>query len=267
MKRTIIVLSRKGGVAKSTLSILLTNAADSAGHTPRLIDADTPPPADGEKAGGGASLSGVFAGRVEQFVITPDMQKLMSNVNEVTQHWYPLFDAIVAGNALIDFGANVSDTFSTAWDAVGVMDEVRDAGTRLDVVVPITTHPDALAGGLAAVQAALRQMEGATITLALIEKDGKFDHLQNHEIFTQFVALKDKGVRMLSVPRCISTLWSPLEVARVDFRRVLSIPRDQLPALAERLGMSLRDVKLGMGQLADWYAQVQDQIHALDLVL
>lgn len=264
MKRSILVMSRKGGVAKSTTSILLANGHDATGHQLRLIDADSPAGAD--KKAAGASFAGVFGARVERFVITPDVEKIKADVNAITQHWYPLFDAIVAGDCLIDFGANINEAFFAAWEAAGVNLEIQDAGTALDVVIPITVHPEALSGGLEAVSVTMRQMPGARIFVALVEKDGTFERFEGHPVMRELFACAEKGVQFFKVPRCVSTLWAPLELARMDYRTATLTPPEGLPELAARLGMGVRDARVGYRDLGEWYAGALDRLMSVGLI-
>lgn len=260
--RSILVMCRKGGVAKSTVAIALTNALDAAGVTMRLIDADSP--RTGTKIDG-ASFAGVFGDRVEKFTITPEMEKVRADVNHLHQHWYPLFDAIRDSSSIVDFGANVNEAFEASWNAAGIGEEIQAAGTALDVVIPITVQPIALAAGLESVEMALSSMPGARVFVALVEKDGSFERYKAHPIVRDLLAAAERGVKFFLVPRCTSTLWAPVELARMDYRKALAYDKT-LPNLAEYLGVSLRDTRIGFGELGAWYESVVEQFIAVGLV-
>lgn len=264
MTNSVLIMSRKGGVSKSTLSILIADASDANGTEKKLVDADVPTSTGPANSIKGASFSTVFRDRVQKFVISPDMESIKQDANVLVQHWYPLFDSVVAGNALIDFGAGINQPFFAAWQAASMIDEVEE--TSIDIVVPTTVNPEALVSCLQTVQQALEQIPTARVFVALSEKEGKFERFESHPVIKDLQELKSRGVMFFKIHKCTSTLWAPTELAGMSFRSVLSTAKDQLPELAQNLGMSARDARLGIGELANWYCRSVETLKSVGLI-
>ena len=262
MKRSILVRQRKGGVGKSAIAIALENALSGAGITMRLIDADSP-----EEGDEGASFSGVFGARAEQFLIQPNAAAVEMDPNELRRHWFPLCDAIVQGGALIDFGANTNAPFDAALEAGGWSEEFEDAGAELDVVIPITANPEALRGGIEGVESCRKVMPTARIIVALVEKEGAFDPYKADPLYRRLLETRDSGVLFITIPKCVSTLWRPVELARIDFRTAIAAATADPKGFGQQIGgMTRPDVRLGLGKLAEWYDHVVREFCAVGLV-
>ncbi len=260
-KRSILVRQRKGGVAKSTVSIALVNALAADGVSLRLIDADTTDAADD-----GASLSGVFGDQVEAFAINPEATAVIADPNQLMRHWFPLCSAIMDGDVLVDFGANTNAPFDAALDAGGWAEEFAEAGTDIQVVIPVTANPDAVRGGIEGVESVQRLLPAAGIILAFVQKEGTFDDYRHDRTYQELMALADSGVKMIDVPRCTSTLWRPIEINRLDYVTALAAARADVTGFAERLGMERTDVRMGIRSLSDWYQAVVQEFRNVGLV-
>ena len=258
---SILIRQRKGGVGKSAVAIALENALSSFGKKPRLIDADTP-----EEGDEGASLSATFGDRVELFAINANAARVEADVNELRRHWWPLCEAIMAGNALIDFGANTNNAFESAIEEGGWGFEFEDAGTKIINMIPVTTNAIALRGGVEAVEATRRIMPTSRIIVVLCEKEKSFATIDGDPLYQRLLEEKTNGVDFIHFPKCASTLWTPIELAGIDYRTALAAATSDPGAFGARIRMSRPDVRLGIGKLTSWYDGVVKEFQAAGLV-
>ena len=262
MQRSILIRQKKGGVGKSALAVALENALTAAGVTMRLVDADTPE----DDAAGGASLSGVFGERVHRFTINPAAWAVEEDPNALRLHWFPLCEAIMQGGALVDFGANTNTAFDAALREGGWGEDFAAAGVPLSVVIPVTTNPEALKGGIQGIAATREILPSAQIVVALVGKEKPFSAFAGNPLFAPLLAERDRGVAFIDIPRCISTLWQPIELAGIDFATAIRAALADPDGFGQRIGLSRQEVRLGVSKLASWYEHVGKELAAVGLV-
>jgi len=266
MTRSILVRAAKGGVGKSTLAIALENMLSLKGMKFHLVDADhdeTKQHADGKA---GASLASVFGDRVETVRIGATVEALERDVNSAYTHWFPLFKTMRDRDVLADFGANTMGAVDAALEGGGWASSFQKAGTQIDVVIPLTTHPEAMENGLAAIASTQRVLPNATIVVALVEKDGPFAAYKAHPHFKELMTLVEGGVQVISVPRCTSILWQAMELAHLDFNTATERAKADPDELATFLKLEPEEVNLGLLKLAPWFKAVRAECERVGLL-
>ncbi|WP_439515711.1 hypothetical protein [Oceanibaculum nanhaiense] len=249
MKPTIIVANRTGGQGKTLLCQLIALGLEAVTDPPALVAIDT-------DTSDTRSKLGKFFGNVEELRISPDMEELRRDPRRAIAHWDRLGEIMVAGNAVIDVGANVIGSLLD-WAILrraGAVLRAKQAPPIL-LVVPMRAQAQAVEDALHILDRSIHDQDGLPIvlrTLVLNEASGTFERYGTNEDFTRLSAMKrEHGLAVTRIGHCMSELWPLTEREYLSLRDVVALPT---AAIEERFAMNAFAAAGAHAELLEWIA-------------
>ena len=261
MKPTIIVANRTGGQGKTLLCQLIALGLEADGNPPTLIAIDT-------DASETRSKLGKFYQQVEELRISPDMEELRRDPRRAIAHWDRLGEIMVAGNAVIDVGANVIGSLLD-WAILrraGAVLQAKQAPPIL-LVVPMRAQAQAVEDALHILDRSIHDRDGLPIarrTLVLNEASGSFERYGTNEDFTRLSVLKrEHGLAITRIGHCMSELWPLTEREYLSLRDIVALPTG---AIEERFAMNAFAAAGAHAELLEWIAGSLENLRAAKLL-
>lgn len=224
MPRTVMVATAKGGVGKTTVSIVGVDASRARGWAPRVIDIDIA--ADG---GPETSLCTVF-NEAHRVRIAPRVEEVVDDPLKVHSHWDPIYEFMRGGDNWMDFGANVIEPV-LGWAAnVDLGRRVGKAGINVDFVAVTTSNIEAIQKASHALKrfgeifAAAGPLARRFLVLSYAE--GGYERVENVPELQAMVGSAD--ITLVRFEKAVTEIWSPAEKRRLSPARVLAMSEDEV---------------------------------------
>lgn len=243
----ILVLSGKGGVGKTLLSLLLADLHDLNAIPLDVVQID-----DQQR------LSKTL-GRDVATIDIALLRKARKDPNALTRAFAALYDLIAAlptsGRALlVDVGATQQHLLLDYAALTELDEDLREFGITPLIFVPVVTDPESIDQAHRQIKALERVLPSAKPCLILNERDGRFadlvpgsvaaDHYQR-----QIAPLLDT-VPHITMPRIEAGSWAHFE--RQHCRLIDAVGYDVPTAMAVS-GLSRPEAKLARGDVAAWF--------------
>ncbi|MBI1209121.1 MAG: hypothetical protein GC191_17755 [Azospirillum sp.] len=243
MPHTVWVANGKGGVGKSVLMMALAAIFESSGRPLRLIDAD-------DKAKLGEFMG---PGNVLSLKIGASTDALRSNPSLAYSYWDRLAEEMVERDTGVDVGANM-DRHILEWaEKSGLAAVLEESGVTMDVYVPITAEPLAVAGGLEVLETVERIFPQSRRILVLNRKAGAFDAYADTPEFRRIEAMRDRGLYIAEMAGCVSEAWTDFERLKLPPGRVIQL---DARAVATMTGLGILAARRAIGDYATWLKQL-----------
>ncbi|MEI6414492.1 MAG: hypothetical protein WCP34_09560 [Pseudomonadota bacterium] len=248
MPHTVWVANGKGGVGKSVLMMVLAWQYDAMGRRLRLIDVD-------EK-----SKLSEFMGseHVMSLNIGADAEALRANPALAYSYWDQMASEIIEHDTGIDLGANM-DKHVLDWARKSDLGAAFvDAGVTIDFYVPVTADPLAVSGGIVVLETVEQVFPESRRILVLNENAGSFDAYADTPEFSRLAAMRDRGLYVVAMERCLSEAWTDFERLKLPPWRVLSM---DFRTVSLKTGLGTLASRRAVGDYASWLKKLQ---HALE---
>jgi len=196
-----LVLQGKGGVGKTTVTVLLAALMEMYSIPAQAIDAD-----------GGRKLAKFFkASRnaaIPCFDIHASAEEIRQDPNLALAYWDPLLKLMSASHTLIDFGAN-ADQAVIEWAAEsGIGDILKDDGVQVHIYTPTTAEPAGIAGAIKVLKAGRELFPHANRTLVLNRQAGVFTEYEGKPEMAELERMKnEEGLSIVVLDKCIAEAW------------------------------------------------------------
>ena len=250
MAHSIWVINGKGGVGKSVLAMVLAWQYEAAGRPLRLIDIDDK-----------AKLA-EFMGhdRVLSLRVGASAEELRANPALAYSYWDQLAAELIEGDTAVDLGANM-DRALLDWARKSDLDQVlEESGVSMDIYVPVTADPLAVAGGIQVLEAAEQVFPHARRVLVLNKAAGPFDAYASTPEFARIAAMRERGLYVVAMEECLSEAWTDFERLKLSPWRVLGMDAKTVSA---HTGLGILAAKRAVGDYASWLKQLQQALTPL----
>ena len=158
----------------------------------------------------------------------------------------------------VDIGANVS-----LWDWAIRSDadeQLKEAGIRVRVIVPVTKEQDAVAMGLATIRSAGTAFPDAEFVLVLNEMAGDFEEYEGTKAMAEVAAMKSQGLQIVTMPFCTCERWTTFEDAHVppivvaakskeELRTEFNLPKSVAARCSHDMGEWIKTLRATWGDL------------------
>ncbi|CAK0774728.1 CobQ/CobB/MinD/ParA nucleotide binding domain-containing protein [Gammaproteobacteria bacterium] len=250
MSHTVWVANGKGGVGKSVLMMVLAWQYDAMGRRLRLIDVD-------EK-----SKLSEFMGseHVMSLKIGADAEALRANPALAYSYWDQMAGEIIDQDTGIDLGANM-DKHVLDWARKSDLGAAfLEAGVTMDCYVPVTADPLAVSGGIVVLETVEQVFPASRRILVLNENAGSFDAYADTPEFSRIAAMRDRGLYVVAMDRCLSEAWTDFERLKLPPWRVLSM---DFRTVAQKTGLGTLAARRAVGDYASWLKKLQQALEPL----
>jgi hypothetical protein len=99
------------------------------------------------------------------------------------------------------------------------------------------------------------------IYVVMNEQGGTFESLGMRDALMKIKM--DADLRFISLPRCTSELWVPMEQRYVSLEAALNMNEDKI---TEALDVDLWSVYSGMDDLRSWFASVREEFRRMEVI-
>lgn len=283
--RQVLVASRAGGVGKTTTTTLLADALFGAGVLGKapvqvrsktaiqefevllgavaapdvtLVDVDVQPGSDRV----GSNLARRFP-RVLPFALAPSSEALAEDPSLAFSHFDKLGKMLLERRCVVDFGANVIDTFF-AWAAtadVGVDWAARRVG--IDFVAPTTADDRAMTAAADAIEAiqgiCLPHGVDLRCIIVLNRRDGVFDKYGASRHWKRLEDLGKKNETVtLHLKKGPAEMWPYMDQALLTPTATLAMTEEEI--MKKWPDMASFAARRGCNHLLAWYRDVVDDM-------
>jgi len=249
MQLTYIVANTKGGVGKTTLAVALHGLLERRGLSFSCVDAD-----------GRNKLRSIIGDGVTALQAGATAEELRENPDVAYRYWDKIGQAMMAGNALVDLGANV-DSHVWAWAGkANLAKYLNQKSVLVRVLVPTTAEPASVAGAIDTLTAVGTVFPSADRTLVLNGAAGGFEAYENTPELESLKAMQAEGqLKIVEMPRCHSGIWRDFEKALISPWRAVEMPPE---AVADVLGLAATPwvADEGLGDLASWLRRLEREL-------
>lgn len=243
MTHTVWVINSKSGVGRSVLTMVLAWQYETAGRPLWLIDLHNE-----------AHLA-AFMGhdRVLSLQIGASYEDLRTDPSLAYGYWDLLAAEIIERNSGVDLGAKVSH-YILDWAKMSHLDQVlRKNGVSMDIYVPITSDPLAVAAGIDTLEAVEQIFPTSRRVLVLNETAGPFDAYADTPEFMRILAMRDRGLYVVLMEHCPSEAWTDFERMKLPPGAILAM---DARTVAETTGLGLLAARRAMSDYAAWLGQM-----------
>lgn len=246
MTESFIVLNTKGGVGKTTVATALAHVYhEQHDQWPRLVEVDA------------QRLSTVSTLPVSVCTISPQtgIENLEADPELAAERFGPLYDALVAGDCVVDIGANTAQPVLEWANLSGIPDGLMAQG-----IVPhflfVTTLESQSLGAAVNDHTHARRVFGTAARYSMVfnrAKPADFEPFQGVEISEVLRQAQDDGTDFVYVPN----LWGRV-FDHVESRNRLPIDayREFDSCIAE-MGLNLPDANRQRKRVDDWMQGVR----------
>jgi len=250
MPHTIWVMNGKGGVGKSVLMMMLAWHYEAIGRPLRLIDID-----DKAKLAEFMGTDNVLSLR-----IGADAEELRANPALAYSYWDQLASEMIENDTGVDLGANM-DRALLSWAKKSDLEELlQENETTMDIYVPITADPLAVAGGIQTLQASEQVFPSSRKILVLNKAVGNFDAYASTPEFSTIAGMRDRGLYVVMLEACFSEAWTDFERLKLPPGRVVSM---DAKTVAKKTGLGILAARRAVGDYASWLMKFQQSIESL----
>ncbi len=243
-------MNGKGGVGKSILMMVLAWQYEMMGRPLRLIDID-------EKA-----KLAEFMGmdRVLSLRIGANAEALRADPALAYSYWDQLAVEMTNHDTGIDLGANM-DGVLLEWAKKSDLSQVlQEVGVTMDVYVPVTADPLAVAGGIQALESAEKIFPESRRVLVLNKAAGNFDSYAATPEFAKIANMRSRGLYVVVMEECLSEAWTDFERLKLPPWAVVSM---SAKTVAEKTGLGILAARRAVGDYAAWLKKLQQVLGPL----
>ncbi|MBB1125652.1 hypothetical protein HUK38_05315 [Thiospirillum jenense] len=246
-------MNGKGGVGKSVLMMALSWLYDAMGRPLRLIDIDDK-----------AKLA-EFVGhdKVLSLRIGANAEALRADPSLAYSYWDQLAAEILERDTGVDLGANM-DRHILSWAKKSELGELlTESGVTMDVYVPVTADPLAVAGGIEALETVADVFPNSRRILVLNNMAGHFNAYESTPEFEKIAIMRADGLIVVGMDECLSEAWTDFERLKLPPWRVLKM---NAPTVAQQTGLGILAAKRAVGDYASWLKHLQQTFAPLVMV-
>ncbi len=210
MKDAHWVMTTKGGVGKTTMALVLLALIEDRGGRPAVVDCDN-----------AAKIAAFLPDRaVVRLSIGATSQEIQQDPTLATSYWDKLAELMLAGDSLVDFGANV-DRAVLEWALQSELGPIlAEEGVRLTLWVPTTTDPLGVDSALKVLRAASELFPESR---RILVRNAGHGSLSIWEGRPEMVEAAGLSTHVVDMPRCTSEGWGLFEKAHMPPLRVLAM--------------------------------------------
>ena len=251
MPNATIVMNDKGGCGKSMISALLALIyQDEEGRLPAVVEVDQ------------ARLANVLGETVTTVIPEiNDTEQLAANPDLAEEAFNPVYDGLIADDAVVDVGANNASPLIRWADTTGLPDLLAQDGVSPRFVFPIAPDPETLAAALNNLHAA-RTVFGdqASYTCVLNDVDrsgfGNFEQQKGWQLLQE---QRNDGVDLRHLPNC------RCRVADLARKQAMMPPQaiERFDHLADKLALNRPARRQQWNKLTRWHEAARQQLQDL----
>jgi len=243
-------MNGKGGVGKSILMMVLAWQYEVNGRPLRLIDVD-----DKAKLAEFMGLDKVLSLR-----IGANAEAIRANPSLAYSYWDQLAVEMTEHDTGVDLGANM-DSVLLDWAKKSDLGQVlQETGVSMDIYVPVTADPLAVAGGIQALEAAEQIFPNSRRILVLNKVAGNFETYESTPEFIKIAVMRDRGLFVVVMEECLSEAWNDFERLKLPPWSVISM---DAKTVAEKTGLGILAARRAVGDYAAWLMKLQQGLGPL----
>ena len=256
----ILVLSGKGGVGKTLLSLLIADLCDLNNISLDVVQIDD------------QSRLAKSLGRDVVSIDIALLKKARKNPNILTAAFAPLYDFIatmpVSGRSLlVDIGATQQHLLLDYAALTELDDDLREYGMSGLAFVPVVADPESIDQAARQIQALGRVLPSLKVCLIFNERDGRFADLAPGSVAGELYLRQLEPLLTttphITMPRIEGGSWAFFERQHCHLIEVVSY---DVPTTMAVSGLTRPEAKLARGDVASWM-QVMEQAVAAVLPL
>ena len=254
--KTRIFCAHAGGQGKTTAAQVVYASLVAKGFDATLAAADF------IDETGSSKLGRLFPGSVEELGTGPSVSlaKDSNDLNANIRYWDALGPLLLKGGHVIDMGANVIDQV-LRWGEIRQAPKLLSARSAppIDVFLVCKAEQRAVDDMSDLVRRFSKQKSFPieNIFVVLNEQGGSFEGLDIRSKLASSVS--DVNIEFLTLPRCTSELWVPMEQSYSSIQEVLGLDEDDIP---NKLGVDFWAVHSGMDDLRSWFETVKANLRS-----
>jgi hypothetical protein len=258
--RTRLFCAHAGGQGKTTAAQVVYTAAMAKGVETKLAAADFIDEI------GSSKLGRLFPGMVEELGTGPtvSLAKDSNDLNANIRYWDTMGPLLLSGGHVIDMGANVIDQV-LRWGEIRQAPKLLAARSAppIDVFLVCKSEQRAVddMSDLVRRFGSQASFPVANIFVVLNEQGGSFEGLDIRSKLAG--AASNVNIEFISLPRCSSELWMPMEQSYTSIQKVLEMKDDDIP---QALGVDFWSVLSGVDDLKTWFNTVQRNLKAAAVI-
>ncbi|MGJ8589959.1 MAG: hypothetical protein ACSHXW_17590 [Yoonia sp.] len=244
--KTRIFCAHAGGQGKTTVAQVVYASVVAKGFEAKLAAADFIDDT------GSSKLGRLFSGDVEELGIGPSVSlaKDSNDLNANIRYWDVLGPLLLKGGYMIDMGANVIDQVLN-WGEIRQAPKLLASRSAppIDVYLVCKAEQRAVDDMTDLVRrfSSQKSFPIENIFVVLNEQGGSFEAL---DIRSKLAAsVSDVNIEFITLPRCTSELWAPMEQSYSSVQKTLSLDEDDV---SDVLGVDFWAVHSGMDDLRKW---------------
>lgn len=253
----IFVLSGKGGVGKTLLSLLIADLFDLNGIPLDIVQID-----DQQKLA-------MALGRAVVSIDITLLRKARKDPSFLTGAFTPLYTAIEAMPAngrslLVDIGATQQHILLDYATLIELDADLREFGIQAFGLVPVVADPESIEQAARQIEALRRVFPSASPRLVLNERDGRFSQISSTSeaarLFRDRLQLLLGGIHQITMPKIEAGSWGYFE--RQHCRLIDVVGFDIATAMAMS-GLPRPEAKIARGDIAAWFQIMEAEISAI----
>ncbi|MGQ3048282.1 MAG: nucleotide-binding protein [Niveispirillum sp.] len=256
----MMVLSGKGGVGKTLLSLLLADLFDLNGIPLDIVQVD-----DQRRL----ELS---LGRDVTSIDIALLRKARKNPNILTTAFAPLYRQIeampISGRSLlIDIGATQQHLLLDYAELTELNEDFIEFSISLQVFIPVVTDPESIDQAIRQIKLVERVLPSAKLCVVLNERDGRFSELARGSvagnIFHRQLQPLQTSIPFITMPRIDAGSWAHFERQHC---RLIDVVGYDIPTAMAASGLSRPEAKLARGDVAAWFQVMENAMASLLLL-
>lgn len=246
-----IFCAHAGGQGKTTAAQVVYSAAVAKGLDVKLAAADFIDDSNSSK------LGRLFPGMVKELGTGPSvgLAKEFNDLSASIRYWDALGPLLLEGGYVIDMGANVIDQV-LSWGEIRQAPKllVARSAPPIDIYLVCKAEQRAVDDmtDLMGRFSSQTSLPVENIFVVLNEQGGSFDGLDIRSRLGAVVG--NVNVEFITLPRCTSELWLPMEQSYTSIPSALAMAPEDLP---DALNIDFWAVHSGMEDLSSWFNEVR----------
>jgi len=251
--KTYICAAHAGGQGKTTVAQLLFRNILRKSSKYTLVSADF------VDESGHSKIGKFFPDQVEELGTGARLvaAKLENDPNAALRYWDKFGTILMRGNAVVDVGANVISLLKQ-WahhrSAYRVLQMSNAPASEILLVCKAEKHAVQDVAELVSTIADNTFIPYEHITVVLNEVGGSFGRIDVKAAVKEVAP--EAAVRFITLPRCTSELWSPLEQTYTPIDKVLEMSDREV---SEAFGIDIWTATAGLADLKSWVTSVDKE--------
>lgn len=239
---SVWVMNSKGGVGKTTLSVVVADLMQLSERPLRMLEIDSR-----------KRLSSFMEeGSVLSFEGAPPIEAIRRNPNLVLKHYDPIMTEMEKADCLLDMGANEDPSFLEYCKLSRIDEDLVELGIRTVAMVPTVAESESVRGAIVALQALGEVVPSSVRILVLNGRDqGDFEKYFDKKTTASLAA---EGILTVFMPRIISEGWEDFQRMKLRFIDVVAMDAGEIQ---ERFSYSRQFAKRARGDIASWFEQMR----------